>query len=206
MPTININADQNQDTVVNIADATAVAGEKILFTFLADQVNVFNKATENNGGKENEVVITPGVGYEFTITAADALKLTGTTSNTYKQYKINDEDAPNLKNEGDITVEPLAGGEQPVAKMFSDRKVYRHIQITGDKLSPIDQVLIFHAPELPFSFDLDNPAYYPGKELILHNAGLVTASMNIPDEDPYAIPADETRIAFSDGEEWYFFF
>ncbi|QQS35773.1 MAG: hypothetical protein IPM56_16250 [Ignavibacteriales bacterium] len=211
MSVININADQNQAIVVTINDATAATGENILVQFFADDINVFNKAVSTLGGKQNELTINNGVSYVFTLSAADALRLNGANSNTYKMFKLSNsvDTAPVLKNNGDITVEPLEGSEPIVEKTFSQKRKYRHVLAHLDQLLPDDEVIVIHPPDGhsgPFVFALLDPALHPGKEIMVLNAidlGEITVTLS---NSATQLAAGEAALLFDDGNEWIRFF
>ena len=82
---VNIEVDAAVINTIDIADATAAAGD-ILFQFFSDGANIFNKASESLGGAAGEVVVDDGVKYTVTISPAEAKLLRGAAL-TYKMTK-----------------------------------------------------------------------------------------------------------------------
>ena len=151
MSTINITANQNSDTAVTLTDAAA-GGTKHLIQFFTDGKNVFNLG---NGAMVpvDQITITPGVKYEFTITKEQALLLDGAVS-SYKHF-LADEEPAVLQNEGTITVTVASGGALPTTVSFvnGDRRATK----TADYTLTKDDDVIYANPAVSTEIVLTLP-------------------------------------------------
>src|SRR5574338_797079 len=160
MAIVNINADMNQDTAVNIDDAGAIAGTH-LFQFFTDEKNVFNIASQSiSGDSVDAVTVTPDTSYEFTITAEQAKLLNGSAS-TYKHYLLDGQGGRELKNEGTVTVTDLSPETIATLTPFYN----------GDRLTTLA------ANASAFSAKADNDTIYANP------SNLVQTFITLPDAD-----------------------
>lgn len=209
MATVNITADMNADEVVTIPDATAEVGIH-LFQFFTDDKNMFNIASQAiSGAAAEEVVVTEDTDYEFTISAEQAQLLDGAAS-TYKHYLLDGVGGKTLKNEGSVTVTPLAGTPLPVLEPFlNGNRVW-----TGTAGLTLDGSydIIVGTPLAPIEYVLESAEKLVGKRFdILMGGGAGTITVKTPDDSTLIVleaAGDCCQIIAigADADDWQVFY
>jgi len=179
--TININVSGLTDTEITLDDVNAVENEKHLAQFFADGLNVFNKASVEMGGKENEFKPTADTDYVFTVTAEEANKLNG-VANTYKHFLITEqadgglgstEPVNVLQNEGTVTVADLQEKFGAESSAVAYQNLNRERQSNVDTALTEDDDNVYGAPAVgvTITYTLPDNSTMVGKEITVHNDG-----------------------------------
>lgn len=177
----NINIDQNQDTDVDITDANCLDEDKIIMGFYQNDINIFNLATENMGGRSGEIVIDEGVKYTAAVTDKLALLLNPADTLTHKIWKFDAADTPTELHTGSVTNEPLSGSSPSQSSLqYSNDRMYHRTIIAAETLRHTDQVVIC-ITAVGFEITLPDAATIPGKEFHIVNQGSYAVTFNIND-------------------------
>jgi hypothetical protein len=175
---INITIDQNEDTEIGVDDITAQAGQKILVQFFSNKINVFNLATQNAGGKPDEVQIALLTGYSFTVSDILALLCSTTEVVEWQLWKINDTTVNSLLHFGSVTVTPLETSSPgpvviPFYNMDRIRPAVDDDPITVDDTLTANDDIVIYTPAVDTEIDsaLPTASLMIGKQLIIYNNG-----------------------------------